>query len=327
MKTIKTSIIHLGLSGILGLAGVSAALAQQYPTRAISLIVVAAPGGLSDAVGRVVGERLSKRLGQTVLIENRGGAGGAIAMAAAARGEPDGHTLIIANQALTSVNPSLYNKMPYDLAGFVPVSDVGSYSAALAVDRRLGANTLKAFIDLARAKPKSLTYGSVGIGTTSHLEWERFARRAGLDVTSVPYKGEAPALTDVAGGQISAVMVTLAVVRPLHNGGQVRVLAVGSAARSPLLPDVPTFEEAGLPGFQAGAWYCLLAPKGTPAPVVERLSREMIALLAEDDTRARMTALGVDAAGSSPEALAAKIRDETEKWRKVIAEANIPKLD
>ena len=297
---------------------------ENWPSRPIKLIAPIAAGGLTDTVARLLASGLSTRLGQQVLVDNKPGGGGVIGMTAAAKSPSDGYHLVLAYQGVASVNPVLRADLPYDtLRDFVPVARVATFPMALLVNTKVPVTSLQEFMALARRKPGSLSYASAGNATTSHLTMELFKRRSGVDLVHVPYKGEAPALNDVMGGQIDVAFSTLGVVLPHVSSGRFKVLGVTSAQRSALAPDLPTIDEAGLPGFQSTGWYGVLAPAGTPRPVIERLNRELLAVLAEQETRERMTALALVPGGSSADALRQWIIEDTERWRKVIAEAGI----
>lgn len=298
--------------------------ADEYPGKPIRFIAPIAPGGLTDTLTRIFGQQLSKKLGQPVVVENRPGAAGIIGMEAAAKSAPDGYTIVMVYQGAVSVNPLLYKNLPYDpLRDFVPVAQVASFPMVLVVNSDLPVKSLREFIQLAQAKPGSMNYGSAGNATTSHLTMELFKRRAGIDLMHVPYKGEAPANTDLMGGRVSALFSTLSAALPHIRSGRVRALGLASKERSKLMPDLPTISEAGIPDFEVMGWLGVLAPVGTPKPIVDRLNREFIAIANEPDTRARLAAQSVDSGGTSSEAFGKWIRDETERWRKVITDADI----
>jgi tripartite-type tricarboxylate transporter receptor subunit TctC len=302
----------------------SASFAQDYPVRPLKLIVPIAAGGLTDNLARTLAARLGERMGQPVVVENRPGGGGVIGMQAAARSPADGYSLILVYQGVASVNASLYRNLPYDtLRDFVAVGQVASFPLLLLVNPAVNARSTREFIELARAGAGSINYASAGNATTSHLAMELFKRAAGIELTHVPYKGEAPALTEVVGGAVPVAFATATAAMPMIQAGRLRALAISSSERSRALPDLPTIAESGVAGFDVIGWYGLLAPAGTPAPVVARLNRELLAIVAEPETRAKLAAQGVEPRGGSPEAFAKLIRDETERWRKVIADANI----
>ena len=300
------------------------AAAQEYPSRPIKFITPIAAGGLTDTLTRVLGQRLSERMGQPVVVENRPGAGGIIGMDAAAKSAPDGYTIVMVYQGLASVNPILYKVPPYEtLRDFVPIAQVATFPMVLIVNPSTPIGSVKELIEQARAKPGSMNYGSAGNATTSHLVMELFKRKAGVDLLHIPYKGEAPALTELLGGRVAVTFNSLPSVLAHIRSGKVRALAIATKERSRLVPDVPTVTESGVADLEVPGWYGILAPAGTPRPIVERLSREFNAVVNEPDTRARLAAQGIDLGGSSSEAFGKWIREETERWRKVITDAGI----
>jgi tripartite-type tricarboxylate transporter receptor subunit TctC len=303
---------------------VQPAAAQEYPSKPIKFIVPIAAGGLTDTLSRALGQRLSERVGQPMVVDNRPGAGGIIGMEAAAKSAPDGYTIVMVYQGLASVNPILFKVPPYEtLRDFVPIAQVATFPMVLVVNASAPIGSVKELIEQARAKPGSMNYGSAGNATTSHLVMELFKRKAGLDLLHIPYKGEAPALTELLGGRVSVTFNSLPSVLAHIRSGKVRALAIATRERSRLLPDVPTITEAGIADLEVPGWYGVLAPAGTPRQIVERLSREFNAVVSEPDTRARLAAQGIDVGGTSPDAFGKWIREETERWRKVIADAGI----
>lgn len=307
----------------LGLAfGSAASRAQDYPSKPVRLIVPIAAGGLTDTLARMLGTRLGERLGQPVVVENRPGAGGIIGMQAAAKAPADGYSLVFVYQGVASVNMSLYKTLPYDtMRDFAPVAQVATFPLVLVVHPEVKAKNLRELIELAR--PGSMNYASAGNATTSHLGTELLLRAAGIRMTHVPYKGEAPALTEVAGGTVPVVFSTVTAGLPLIKAGKLRPIAVSVAERSPLLPDVPTIAESGLKDFAVFGWYGVLAPTGTPPAIVARLSRELVAIVSEPEMRSQMAGRGIDAVGTGSDAFAKLIRDETERWHRVVTDANI----
>lgn len=309
----------------LGSCLAGAVIAQTgYPDRPLKIIAPIAPGGLTDTVARMLAAGLTTRLGQQVVVDNRAGGGGVIGMTAAAKSPADGYSMVLVYQGVASVNPVLHKDLPYDtLRDFAPVAQVATFPFALVVDSKLPAANVRELVALARSKPGGLSYASAGNATTSHLTMELFKRRTDLRIVHIPYKGEAPALNDLMGGQIDVAFSSLASVLPHIQSGRLRVLGVTSAERSPLAPELPTISEAGVPGFQSVGWYGVLAPHGTPAAMVERLNKELVAILGEPEFRARMTAQTLTPGGSSPEALRKWIAEDMERWRQVITESGI----
>ncbi|MBU6272579.1 MAG: tripartite tricarboxylate transporter substrate binding protein [Betaproteobacteria bacterium] len=301
-----------------------AAQAQDFPTRPMRLLVPIAAGGLTDSLARALASRLGERLGQPMVVENRPGAGGVIGMQAAARAPADGHSLVLVYQGVAAVNPSLLPNLPYDIGrDFVPVGGVGSFPFVVLVNPSVRARTATEFLEAARAASPPLAYASAGNATGSHLSTELLKRRARLDLVHVPYKGEAPALADLVGGAVPVALTSVTVALPMIRAGKVRALAVTSIERNRLLPEVPTLAEAALPEFESVSWYGVLAPAGTPAPALARLSRELAATLAEPELRGRLETLGIDPKPTGPEAFGRFLREETDRWRRLIAEAGI----
>jgi len=320
---VKRCLIVAGLAVAAALLGQTAA-AQEYPSKPIKFITPIAPGGLTDTLTRALGQRLSERVGQPVVVENRPGAGGLIGMDAAAKSAPDGYSIVMVYQGLASVNPILFKVPPYEtLRDFVPIAQVATFPMVLVVNASAPIGSMKELIEQARAKPGSMNYGSAGNATTSHLVMELFKRKAGVDMLHIPYKGEAPALTELLGGRVAVTFNSLPSVLGHIRSGRVRALAIATKERSRLVPDVPTITELGVADLEVPGWYGVLAPAGTPRPIVERLSREFNAVVNEPDTRARLAAQGIDLGGTSSDAFGKWIREETERWRKVITDAGI----
>lgn len=313
------------LIAMAALGGVAGALAETgYPSRPIKLVAPIAPGGLTDALARVLATALGERLGQPVVVDNRAGGGGIIGMTATAKSAPDGYTLVIVYQGVASVNPVLRKDLPYDtLRDLTSIGLSGGFPLALVTKADLPVKSVRDLLQLARSQPGRLSYGSAGDATSSHLTMELFKRRAGLDLVHIPYRGEAPALNDLLAGQVDVVFTSLTSVLPHLGNPRLRVLAVTTAERSKLAPDLPTLAESGVPGFQATGWYGLMAPAGTPKAVVDRLNRELVAVLADTRMRARYQAMGLEAFSSSPEGMHVFVAEDMTKWGKLIAEAGI----
>lgn len=290
-----------------------------YPKQPVTLVVPFSAGGPTDAMARALALKLGERLGQPVVIDNRGGAGGGIAAELVAKAPADGHTLFFGTTGTMAINPSLYKKLRYDpVKDFAPISLMATTMNVLVVNPQIAAKNLAELVALAKAKPGELTYGSAGNGSSNHLSGELFRSSAGIQINHIPYKGSAPAMIDLLGGRLSMMFDTIAQQTQNIAAGKVHGLAVTGPTRSPLLPSVPTAQEAGLKGFDVTIWYGVLAPKGTPAPVVERLQREMVAVMNTDEMKKRMTADGADARTTTPAEFAALIKSDTAKWAVVV---------
>ena len=302
----------------------ASAQAQVYPAKPIRMIVAYPPGGGTDIVGRMVAQKLGETLGQSVLVENRGGASGNIGTELAARAAPDGYTILMGNVAPNAINVSLFKNLPFDpVADFVPVSLVASTPNILVVHPSTPARTVKEVIALAKAKPGTLNFASAGVGSSSHLAGELFRILAGADIVHVPYKGAGPAMVDVLSGQVQLYFATMPAAMPHVKSGKLAPVAVTSSRRSQALPDLPTIAEAGVPGYEASTWYGVLAPAHTPAAVIARLHENIVRILAVSETRARLADQGFEPVGSSPEEFGAYIKSEIAKWGKVIGDAGI----
>ena len=299
-----------------------AAAAAKYPERPVNLIVAFTPGGPSDVLARILGKRLEQLLGQPFVIENRPGAGGNIAAELAARAAPDGYTLLMGNNSILATNASLYKTIRYDAEkDFAPISLIGSQANILVVNPALPARTMAELIALAKAKPGRLDFASSGYGAAAHLSGELFKAQAHIDIVHVAYKGAAPALQDVIAGHVQMMFATAASVVGHIKDGLVRPLAVTTAARTAVLPDIPTVAELGLPGFEATTWHGLVAPAATPNAIIETLHRATVTALNDPAVRKALGDLGVDIAGSSPAEFSATIRAEIPKWRAVVQAA------
>lgn len=299
-------------------------LAEDYPTRPVTIIVASTPGGGTDIVSRIVGEQLSKQLGQPFVVQNLPGAGSLTGTEVAAKAAPDGYTLQTGLNASMAVNPSLFAHMPYDpIADFAPVGMMAEFPFAVVVSNKFPAHSIKELIALAKARPNAINYASAGIGTGQQLSMELFKLTTGTNFTHVPYRGAAPAYTDVISGQVPVFFDNLASALGQIKGGSVRALAVTSKARSPLLPDVPTVEEAGVPGYTYYTWFGLWAPKKTPQPIIDKLHAELVKAVAAPAVRARIAA----AAGETMDMPLAEIepflKSEIAKWAKVVKQAGI----
>jgi tripartite-type tricarboxylate transporter receptor subunit TctC len=300
------------------------AAAENYPSRPIRLVVTATAGGPPDVLARWLAERLGPALGATIVVENRPGAGGNVAMQAAARSAPDGYTLVVAGQGPFALNPHMYANPGYNaIADFAPITQIEQGALLLAVHPQVPVNSVGELIALAKRKPGELNYGSPGAGTPPHLASELFNRSANLQVTHVPYAGAPAAMLDLIAGRLTFTFGTVNVQLPQVQAGKIRALAVTSSSRLPALPDVPTVAEAGLPGFEYSGWLGIAAPAGTPQPIIERLQREISAILRSDEAGKYFASYGREAVASTPAAFAAFIRAEHAKWGQVIRDSNV----
>jgi len=296
---------------------------QPYPSRPVRLIVPFPPGGSNDIVARMVATQLGERLGQQVVIDNRGGAGGVLGTDLAAKSPADGYTLLLISVAY-AFGPALYRNLPYDPErAFAPVGILGSGAAALTVHPSLPVNTVQELIALAKAKPGTLNYASAGVGSLQHLACALFMIQAGIDAVHVPYKGGGPAMADVIAGQAQIVMPSLIQVVPHIKSGRLRVLGTSGTRRSAVLPDVPTISESGVPGYEAHNWWGILAPAGTPAPVIEKLHRDLTRVLASRETEKRFETEGAEVVRMTPAEFGGFISAELVKWSRVAREVGI----
>ena len=312
----------------LAASAVPAAEQAGYPTKPVRLIVAFPPGGSTDIIGRLVGQKLSERLGQQVIIDNRGGAGGTIGTEIAARSTPDGYTLTMGTTSTHVIAPAAYANLKYDpIKDFAPITLVATTPYLLVLNTGVKAANLKEFIALAKSQPGKMNYASAGTGSTTHLAMEMLKATAGIDIVHVPYNGNAPAGTAVLGGQVQALFGSMPAVLPQAKAGKVRPVAVGTAKRSPALPDVPTVQEAGYPGFEASLWLGFFAPRGTPIAILNRLHGELVKIATSLDMKEQFERNGAEplhnAASIELERL---VKSEIAKYSKVIKTANI-KLD
>ncbi|HEY9237566.1 MAG TPA: tripartite tricarboxylate transporter substrate binding protein, partial [Burkholderiaceae bacterium] len=284
----------------------------------VRLVVPFAPGGSTDVIARMVGQRLGEMWGQSVVIDNRAGAGGNVGADIVAKSPADGYTLLFASGSIT-INPQLYKRMPFDTKkDLVPITNVASGPMLVVVPDDSPAKTVKDLIALAKARPGAVNFGSAGVGSQVHLAGENFANAAGIDITHVPYKGEAPAYNDLIGRQTQMMVGNFAAASALLGNGRLRALAVTGKQRSALLPDVPTVAESGLPGFENTGWFGLLAPAGTPAAVLDKVQRDTLKVLAATDTKARLYVQGMVPVGNTPAEFARQMDEESERWAAVV---------
>lgn len=302
----------------------STAQAQGYPNRPIKIVQGFAPGGNADTIARLVGNELSRSLGQPVVVEARAGAGGNLASDAVAKSVPDGYTLVLLTGGHTA-SAGLYKSLPFDpVDSFEMISTISQFPFLFMVRADSTHAALKNVLDAARANPNAVAYGSAGTGSTHHLTGELLARTAGVPMLHVPFKGDAAAVTSLLGGDIPLMVGSPTVALPQVKAGKVRVLAVSSNTRFTALPDVPTADEAGVPGFDVRSWTGLAAARGTPRPVIERLHAEVARILQSPEMRGRIEGLGAEARSSTPQEFRERVATESARWKRVVAESNIP---
>ncbi|MGJ7546758.1 Bug family tripartite tricarboxylate transporter substrate binding protein [Variovorax sp. LT1R16] len=325
MTTVRITTRRTLLAAALAAAAVgapAAAFAQAYPSKPITIIVPFSAGGTTDILARVIGLHMGTDLGQPVVVDNRAGAGGNIGGQAAARANPDGYTLFMGTVGTHAINQSLYKKMPFDpIKDFAPLSRVAMVPNLLVVNPGQPYKSVKELIAYGKANPGKINFGSSGNGSSIHLSGELFKQMTGVDMQHVPYRGSAPAVSDLLGGQISVMFDNMPSAIPHVRGGKLRALAVTTAKRSPALPDVPTIAEAGVPGYEATSWFGLLAPAGTPAPIVAKLNASILKALADPEVKKKLAEQGAESHGEKPEEFAAFIKSETAKWGKVVKES------
>ncbi len=324
-RRLARGCIGAGLALAAMLAALPQADAQDYPSRPVKIIVPFPAGGTADVMPRVIGEWLSRKWGQPVVVENRTGAAGNIGAEAVAKAEPDGYTLLSAPPPPLVINQNLYPKLGFDPSEFVPIVIMGRVPNALVVNPKLPLNSVAEVIAYAKANPGKLTSATQGNGTTSHLTSELFQMMAEVKFQHVPYRGSAPALTDLVAGSVDLMFDNLGVSLPLVKGGQLKLLGVATPKRMASLPDVPTIAET-LPGFESAAWFAIVAPPKTPPAVVDKINADVNEALRQSDIVQRLTQLSAEPIGGTPQATAAYMREEIERWHKVIKAANV-KLD
>lgn len=318
--TFNTPALLKRAAAIVLLAAPTLALAQAYPSKAVTVIIPFPPGGPTDVLGRIVVQRLSEKLGQPFVVENKPGASGMIGATQVAKAAPDGYTILI-NASLHVINPSLYPKMQHDpIKDFVPVSQIADVPMVLVVNRTNPAKNLKDVIAQAKKTP-GMTFASSGNGTAPHLAGEAFNVATGLKLTHVPYKGSAPALTDIVGGHVTMMFDPVASSTPFIQSGRLRPIAVTTAKRVPTMPNVPTMAEAGLPGYEISTWYGVWAPANTPKDIVDKLSGEIAKLVKEPEISKRIMQLGSLPVGSTPAQFAAYNRSEQVKFDKIVKQS------
>ena len=304
------------------LAPHAARAADAYPAKPVRFVVAFPPGGGTDIIARSIAQKLAERIAQQVVVDNRPGAGGNIGTDIVAKSAPDGYTMLMGSAGPLAINASLFGKMPFDpIKDLAPVTLAASTPNLLVVHPSLRVASVKELIALAKARPGEINFASSGHGTPAHLAGELFDSMAGVKMVHVPYKGAAPALADLLGGQVQLMFSTMPPALPHVKDGKLRALAVTSAKRSPAAPDLPTLDEIALPGFEANTWHGVVVPAGTPRAIIARLNREIVAILHLPDVVERFSSQGAEALGSTPEEFAAYIRSETLKWAKVVRDS------
>ena len=316
----RTIGVGIAASVLFGLSG--AAMAQAYPAKPIRLIVPLAPGGGNDTIARLIGQKISGPLGQQVVVENRPGAGGMIGADVAAKSPPDGYTLLLANVAAMAIIPNVQKKVPYDpIKDFQPVSLIAKAPLLVVVHPSLPAASIKQLVALAKARPGELNYASNGIGSSTHFATEMFNLMTGIKMAHVPYKGLSLAMIDLLSGQVQLMFSSAVAMLPHVKAGKLRAIAMTGAVRSPVIPDIPTVAEGGVRDYEAGSWYGISAPAGTPRPIIDRLSREIAAAAKSHEVQERLVKEAVIAVGSSPDEFAAHIRKEFARAARVVKES------
>ena len=314
------SLLSLSLLAVAG--GVSAQV--QYPVKPIRLVIPYPPGGGTDILGRPIARLLGEKLGQSVLVDNRGGASGMVGAEIVARSAPDGYTVLMGTSGEAALNVALYPKMNYDpIKDFTPVTQVGVSPLVLVAHPSLPVKNVKDYIALAKKRPGSLSYSSIGSGSAQHMAGEWMRLLTGIDIIHVPYKGGGPQMTDLLGGHSPSGILALPAAASGIKSGRIRAVGMTSAKRSSAFPDVPTFAESGMPGFDVSQWWAVLVPRGTPAEIVARLHTEITAIIRTAEIRERMAGVGADPVGGTPEQLGELVRTEIAKFRKIVADAKI----
>lgn len=320
----RRSLAVLGLTTLLGMSSVWAQNAEGYPNRPVTINVPFSAGGTTDILARVIGQKLGERWGVSVVVENKPGAGGNIGTAQVARAAPDGYTMVMGTIGTHAINPSLYKSMPYNaITDFAPITRTAMVPNALVVPKDAPYNSVEELIAYGKKNPGRLTFGSSGHGSTLHMSGETFKMMTGVDMVHVPYKGSTPAVTDLLSGQISMIFDNLPSALPHIKSGRLKVLAVTSAKRSDQLPDVPTVAEAGVPGYEVVSWFGLWAPAKTPPAVVEKINREVVAIIETPEMQKQIRDQGAVPNPDTPAEFEAFIQTEGKKWAEVVRRANV----
>jgi len=317
-------LVAAGAAAFALVLGATSVVAQSYPSRPIKIIVPFAPGGPNDILARIVGQKLNEQWGQPVVIENRGGAGGTIGIEAAVKSPPDGYTIAMGGSSNLTIAPGLYAKLAYDpVRDLAPVVNVAVVPYTLAINPHVPAKNIKELVAIAKSKKGRLSYGSSGSGSVSSLAAEMLKAATGADIVHVPYKGTAPAVTDMIAGQIDMMMADFAAVEPFAKAGKLRLLALAGSKRLSLAPQLPTMAEAGIKGYAMDVWFGIVAPAGTPKDIVAKLNAAIVSGLKAPDVKQRFGGLGYEAIGDTPEQFAATIKTDIEKFGRVIRSAGI----
>jgi tripartite-type tricarboxylate transporter receptor subunit TctC len=320
MRTWKISLC----AAVLTLAASAPAYAQTYPNRPITLVISFAPGGSTSIVGRVVADKMAQLLGQGIVVDHRPGAGGTVGTKFVAKSQPDGYTILLGYTGTLAIGPSLYKEVGYDpRKDFAPIGMIGNAPSALVVHPSFPAKSVAELIAYAKANPGKINFGSAGVGSVNHITGEYFARSAGITLVHIPYKGTGPALTDLLGGHIPMALAPIPAVHANVSAGLLRALAVTGKTRNGLMPDVPTIAETGLTGFEASLYYGLVAPAGTPRPIIERLNKELRAALASDEVKKQLAADGTEITPGSPEEYADFIDKDEKKWSELVKASGV----
>ncbi len=323
MWTVKSIAVAVALLLAAAAGAQTASTGQAYPNKPVRIIVPFAPGGATDIVTRILGQKLTEAWGQTIVVDNRAGAGGNIGADLAAKATPDGYTLFMPSGSVMTANQHMYKKIPFNPEkDFVAITNVASGPQIVAVANSLAAKSVKELVALAKSKPGSITFGSAGVGTQTHLAAENFLYSAGIEATHVPYRGEGPALTDLVGGQIQLLTPNLSAAIGFVNTGKIRALAVTSKQRASQVPNIPTVAET-IPGFENLGWFGLVAPTGTPKAVIDKLHADTVKALQTADIKKRFDELGMAPVGNTPAEFAKAMKEESARWAKVVRERKL----
>lgn len=323
--SLANSILGRAAAALLACAACTAGIAQGFPDRPVTIVVPYPPGGATDQIARAVGQRLEQRWNQRVIIDNRPGASAVIGASAVARAKPDGYTLMISDSSTYVTVPHMMEKLPFNVQrDFAPITIVGRQVAVLTTRKDFPASNTKELIDYARANPGKVTYGSFGTGTWAHVAMEDMSRAAGIKMLHVPFRGGGQVLTEMMAGRIDIFFATGGAVMPYKESGKLKVLAVGTPARTPSLPDVPTMSESGLPGYSFSLWFGMVAPAGTPTAVIDKIQKDIVQLQNDPDYQEHMLkANSLERGGETPAQFASILQSESERWKRVIDEAGL----